>query len=296
MTDRESAGGIIVGVDGSHGSDGAVRWAAREAAMRKATLTLVHMLHFPSEGWGSWGVTMAPLPEDFSVWQEEGGRRVIADARRVASEAVAGVTVRGEVTHSPPASTLIDLSKDAQMVVVGCRGQGAVKRVLLGSVSSALVQRAHCPVAIIHDEFTDAPGSNAPVLVGIDGSRASEVATSIAFDEASRRGVELVALHAWSDGDWPQYPGIDWSDVTAKAEATLAERLGAWQERYPDVVVRRLVVLDQPARHLLEESESSQLVVVGSHGRGGLAGAVLGSVSTAVAHGAHTPVIVAGQG
>ena len=86
------------------------------------------------------------------------------------------------------------------MIVVGCRGLGAIGRRLLGSVSSGLVHHAHCPVAVIHDEDPMMPHpSEAPVVVGIDGSPASEQATAIAFEEASRRGVDLVAVHAWSD-------------------------------------------------------------------------------------------------
>ena len=103
------------------------------------------------------------------------------------------------------------------MIVVGCRGLGAIGRRLLGSVSWGVVHHAHCPVAVIHDEDPLMPTpAMAPVVVGIDGSPASEAATAIAFEEASRRGVELVAVHAWSDYAVSELPGVD---VVGPAEA-----------------------------------------------------------------------------
>lgn len=195
--------------------------------------------------------------------------------------------------------TIVDLSKQADMVVVGCRGQGAVAGALLGSVSSGLVHHAHCPVAVVHDEDPLTSRSpQAPVVVGIDGSPTSELATEIAFDEASRRGVGLVALHAWNDMGPLDFASVNWApiewrNIKDQEEELLAERLCGWQERYPDVVVHKIVVSDRPAPRLLEQAQTAQLVVVGSHGRGGFPGMLLGSVSRAVVNSARIPVIVA---
>ena len=284
--------GIVVGVDGSAASNAAVVWAARDAAMRNVPMLLVHMFNsfvptFPQ----------IPMPTGAPLWQEDDGRRDLDQAVKIAHEAVPAqhsIEITGEVRYSPPALTLIELSEQAEMIVIGSTGRGAVERVLLGSVSSAVVRRAKCPVAVIHEEASQLPPSqHAPVLVGIDGSPASEVATGIAFDEASRRGVELRALHAWSDREYFELPEYEWRTVRQEAERNLAECLAGWQERYPDVRVDRLIVRNRPARQIVEQSESAQLVVLGSHGRGYVTGMLLGSVSNAVVQSVRVPVIVA---
>lgn len=292
MSSGNSSLGIIVGIDDSPAAQVAVWWAARDAELRKIPLTLVHAVSPEVATW-----LEVPLPPGVLRWQQDHGRHLIDDALKVVEQAslrAGPPTVHSEIVPAAAVPTLVDMSKDAVLMVVGCLGSGRWPGRLLGSVSSGLLRHAHCPVVIIHDEDSVMPHpQQAPVLVGVDGSSASELATAIAFDEASRRNVDLVALHAWSDVDVSEWPGIDWPATQSMAEQVLAERLAGWQERYPNVAITRVVVRDQPARQLVQRSEEAQLVVVGSRGRGGYAGMLVGSVGETVAQLARTPVIVA---
>jgi nucleotide-binding universal stress UspA family protein len=133
-----------------------------------------------------------------------------------------------------------------------------------------------------------------PVVVGVDGSPNSEAALAFAYEEAATRGVPLVAVHIL----WDLPVELDVVRLTEGNIAeldvgeVLAERLAGWSEKYPDVRVQRLVAHDRPAQALVEESGRAQLLVVGSRGRGGISGLMLGSVSHAVLHRAHCPVAV----
>lgn len=290
MSESTRKHGILVCVDGSAESDAAVAWAAREAAMRHVPITLMHAVAPIVVGW-----PVGQLYTDMPGWQRESGQHVVDQARKTLGASLGNSElpeIHTEMVYSNAVPALIEASKDAWMLVAGSQGLGALGRLLLGSVTSALIHHAHCSVAVIHSDDGALPDSSAPVLVGIDGSPASEAATALAFDEASRRGVELVALHAWSDvGVFPML-GMDWRDSEAKGQEILAERLAGWHEQYPDVRVKRLIFCDKPSRWLLQESGHAQLVVVGSHGRGGFAGMLLGSVSSAVAQSASVPVVV----
>lgn len=282
--------GILVCVDGSAAAEAAVAWATREASLRDLPLTLIHAVAPVVVGWPV-GQLYADMPE----WQRETAQQVMDQARKLVNANLDHAKpheIRTEIIYSGIVPVLIDASKDASMIVVGSQGLGALGRLLLGSVTSGLLHHAYCPVAVIHSNAGATPAADAPVLVGTDGSAASEAAIALAFDEASRRGVGLIALHAWSDVGVFPILGMDWRDSEAEGHEILAERLAGFQKQYPDVRVKRVIVCDKPSRWLLEEAEHAQLVVVGSRGRGGFAGMLLGSVSSHVAQAATVPVIV----
>ncbi|WP_067537021.1 universal stress protein [Nocardia crassostreae] len=281
---------IVVAVDGSAVAYHAAAWAAAEAALHGCPLHIVASVAIPT-GFGPG----AMLAESDILWLRTDGERVVGEASRVARTAPAGasITITGDVTMEPIIPHLIAASGSARMVVVGSRGLGALRRGLLGSVSTALTRHAHSPVAVVHAAAPiDPVSAERPVLVGVDGSPNSVPALELAFAEASARKVGLTALHAWSDYLGADLPVPGWDVVREMESELLAERLAGFGERYPDVPVRRILTMDRPVRSLLEESEHAQLLVVGSHGRGGFTGMLLGSTSAALLHDADCPTIV----
>lgn len=290
MSESTAELGIVVGVDGSPESHAAVRWAAQEAVLRRRPVTLLHVVSPIVVTW-----PIEPVVTGFYEWQEDNATEVLKQSQETLYSAAEGSPppeVHLELRHDGILTELSNASESADMIVVGSRGLGPVGGAVLGSVSRALLHHAQCPVVVAREGVVRRTDRNLPVVLGIDGSPASEAATAFAFEEASRRGVELVALHAWSDVAVFPILGMDWHTYEQQGHEVLGERLAGWQEAYPDVRISRRIVCDKPARWLIDESKHAQLVVVGSRGRGGISSMLLGSVSTAVAESATTPVAV----
>ncbi|ATO12547.1 universal stress protein UspA [Micromonospora sp. WMMA2032] len=285
-----SADPVVVGVDGSATALDAVRVAAREAAFRHRPLRVVHAF--------IWPLTRAPLTPAPGAPAGAGLRnqaeRCVAEAVAEAGKVAPDVPVTGVVVDGAPAAVLVAESRRATLMVLGHRGLGGFAGLLIGSVTLQVSARAHCPVLVTRGEAR----ADGPVVVGVDGSAHSGVAVGFAYEEAARRGAPLVVVHAWLYPT-PIGPGdivplvYDPEALAEESRRILAEAVAGWSERYPDVEVRQRSVRGAPARVLVEQSASAQLVVVGAHGRGALAGLLLGSVSHAVLHHAHAPLVIA---
>jgi nucleotide-binding universal stress UspA family protein len=199
------------------------------------------------------------------------------------------------VVQEQAAFALITASTRADTVVVGSRGLGAVKEALLGSTSLQLVAHARCPVVVVRE--VGEPDADAPVVVGADGSSLSADATGYAFAQAARRGRAVTVLHAWDPRLYSSGLGMGtivetWNDLEATQQDIVASAVAPWVEAYPDVEVRTHVLPGRPGEVLVDASAHAELVVVGSRGRGGFRGLLLGSVSRNVLLRAHCPVAV----
>jgi nucleotide-binding universal stress UspA family protein len=288
VTDQQDHGRtVVVGIDGSESALRAVRWAAAEASRRQVPLRVVTAFEWRQDH----PVGEVGLGKSYRGIMLEQARRFLGEAVEVAERVVDGVAVEQQLVVGFPIPVLTAESTRAQLVVIGDRGLGGVTGLLLGSVAVALAGHAASPVVVVRGDDED-PDASAPVVIGVDGSPVSEPAVAFAYAAAAARAVSLVAVHAWPALliDPLIARGLDFGVIEADERRVLAEQLARWTETHPAVPVQR--VGDRAANTLVEHSRSAQLVVVGSRGRGGFTGLLLGSVSHAVLHRAHCPVAV----
>jgi len=271
--------GILVGYDGSPGSEQALGWALQEARWHGAVLTVCHA-RAPEYVPGPSGEGGAP--DD----AQRAGEQILAQALRFARTVMGPATVRPLLAAGPAAKVLCGQSVDADMVVVGSRGGGGLAGLLLGSVSQQVSAHAHGRVVVVRGHWHQAaeyvPG---PVAVGADGSAASRAAIGFAAEEAVLRGVPLLAVCALADT-----PGG--LGGAGRMEEAVGHDIARWEKEHPEVAIRRQVSPGQPRTALLAAARDAQLLVVGNRGRGGVMGMALGSVSQAMLHHSSCPVAV----
>lgn len=281
---------IIVGVDGSTSALHAALWAADEAAQRHRPMRLVY-----ANNEFAFGTTggLAP-PQSFYDSMQAAGVQLLAGAESAIRKLHPDLDISVDLQTSAPVPSLLDQTQDAFLMVLGSRGNGGFRGILVGATAVALVAHGDCPVAVIRGATEDAPPpTEGPVVVGVDGSPTSDAAIATAFDEANWRGAELVAVHAWPDYASDRARSLGFSEGSEQAEKELlAARLAGWKEKYPDVDVRPVVTQGRPVKRLLELAAGAQLVVVGSRGNGGFTGMLLGSTSQALIRHATCPLMV----
>ena len=287
MNTRVAARPILVGVDGSAAGTAGLGWAVAEAHRRSLPLQVVYVL-------GQSHSDAFTRANPVYVADERREAEVVLDtAVGYVHSVAADVEVRPALEVGSPTVVLLERWGAAEMVVVGSRGRGGLAGLLLGSTSLQVAAHAPCPVVVLRG-VTDPAGPADRIVVGVDGSPSSELAVRFAFTRAQQTGRGLTAVHTWHSSAGHVDLRLPGGRKRAEKEeqALLKERLEPWRERHPQVDVVEKTVRGNAAAALIGESAGAELVVVGSHGRGGFGGLLLGSVSHAVLHHAHCPVAV----
>lgn len=285
-------GAVVVGLDGSSRDETVLEWAARSATRGKRPLHLLHAEDLGAE-------IMLTDPNTASSLDlrgvDFGDNKVLTEAVAKVRELWPDLSVTSSAPWVQASQALVDASRSAYVVVVGAARRGTLEKLVLGRASLATAMHASCPVVVVPEGArTTADG---PIVVGIDGSAHSRAAAERAFWIARGRGAPLVAVITWYlevvDGMVVTTPGTEaYAAVEARYSALMETVLGPLRERYPDVTVDARVVRGKPAPSLVEQSEGADLLVLGTRGRGGFRGMLLGSVSQKAMETAPCPVMI----
>jgi len=146
---------VVVGIDGSDGSQRALRWAVEEAGRRGAELEVVHVWHLPYAG----GYPYFAGAIDLGVFENDA--RAILDRAVATVDATAVPAVEPVLVQGGAAWALVEAAKGADLLVVGSRGRGGFAGLLLGSVSQHVAAHAPCPVVVVPAEGRATPAASA---------------------------------------------------------------------------------------------------------------------------------------
>ncbi|CAG6395859.1 universal stress protein [Streptomyces cocklensis] len=262
-----------------------IDWAAAEAAARGLPLHVVHAQEWPR------GVPPQPGPEHPAhLWAQHfraGGEQVLDTARRAASARWPGLTVTTELAAGRPTPVLLESGESAALIVLGARRLTGVEGAFAGrGKGHALLGHLPCPVALVPEPAASVP-DDAPVVVGVDGSPSSTAAVDLAFAEADAAKTALVAVAVRNPRDYA------WAEYREDTEVLVSEQLAGHRRRYPDTEVRQEILRGDPALMLASASHNARCLVVGSRGRGGFRGLLLGSTGRALIHHTDCPLLVA---
>ncbi|WP_405719490.1 universal stress protein [Streptomyces sp. NBC_00046] len=283
---------IVVGLDGSAESVAAAHWAAREALLRGAPLHLVHAeIWSPPHG----------VPAAGSEERRQAARTLLREASDKLLDQHPRLNISAESFDGQPAASLVHATADAGMLVLGSRGLGTLRGFVLGSVGMAVIHAVERPVVLVRateDALPHAQGQhlNRGVVVGVDTGRPCDALLSFAFDEASRRGCTLHALHSW------MLPPLAGSGATYNPEVNariaqikrtgLDDMLRPWQDMYPAVELDAQATVGPSSEQLLEAGSEAGLMVVGRRIRRSSVGTHIGPIAHAILHHSAAPVAV----
>lgn len=278
---------IHVGVDGSWRDTGALEWALLESLLRREPLRAVHVIdeklrHVP--GWEPNAVDDASLD-------------LLDEVQKYLDKTPDSLDHSADVKVGPPARTLAEVAAGSRMLVVGRRGMGTFRRLLIGSTSESVATTSTTPVVIVPDRWT--PGDHGgPVLVALDDSDDQGAVIEFAIDEATERGLPVRFVHVWDLPAGYSWDGMNVAGVSSEwaenAEGHLENLAAQWRQKYPHQVIEIEVRRGHAVDGIITAAADSdaQLLIIGNHHRSRLADVLLGSVTRGVLHHASCPLAV----
>lgn len=288
-------GAVVAALDGSHRDDAVIGWAAAEAAALGAPLHLVHSVDLgtPLSAYGE----LLTSPEIVDRVEQESAQVVTRGRERVVALDVDVPVTTGMPTGSP-SGALLSAADNARVLVVGSARKNRAERIVLGTTSLSVVAHAPCPVVLVPENASTK--GDGRVVVGVDGSEHSVLAFRHALDAAELRARKVTAVTTWNvevrNGVVVTEPGSpEWEWVDHRYRTMAEAAIAADRAAHPEIEVTVEVHHGRAADALVEASDGADLLLVGSRGRGGFRGMLLGSVSQRVLALATCPVAVLHQ-
>jgi nucleotide-binding universal stress UspA family protein len=293
VTREIAAGSVVVGTDGSGHAERAVVWAARQAHAEGRPLDVVHAYGRVGVGELAWLGTPGLDQSVLARALREAGETLVAEAREIAVLEFPGLVVRTHVLDTDARDALVEAAGSAYLVVLGSRGRGPLRTMVLGSVSESVARHAQCPVVVCRPP--EPRGGGHEVLVGAEGTVASLPVVEFAFRQASLHHLPLVVMHSFVDPTLaarePSVPPAEPSDVV-ELRMLLSESVAGLREKYPDVEVELRLSEGLVDQCLLSEAPQAELLVVGRSDVTGWSRLLYSSCALAVLERARTTVVV----
>lgn len=280
--DTQQRDRIVVGIDEGAQSALAVEWAAREAQAAGLPLALVHG---ETDRYAAAVIDPGIVPAMELAVRQVDPRQLVADTAEFVHRIAPDVEVDTVIEPGSPVGVLCRQAESAQMVVLGSEGSGLFAELVFGSVCGTLAVRTRCPVVAVRAQ-PESVAFDAPICVGVDGTKVSSAAMAFAFELADRHRVGVRAVHVM-----PPSAQSDPDDQERRRWRT-ADSMAELATRYPHVAIDVDFTIGEPVPILTARSAGCRLLVVGSRGRGVAAGLLSGSVSHALLRSIRGPIAV----
>ncbi|GAA1521349.1 universal stress protein [Kribbella lupini] len=278
---------IYVGVDGSWRDTGALEWALQESLLRREPLRAVHVIEEKLRHAPYWEPTVI----------DDAAMDLVKDVQKHLDAAPGRLDHEMDLLVGPPARTLTEVAADSRMLVLGRRGMGAFKRLLIGSTSEQATTEAAVPVVVVPDSWK--PSDHAgPVLVAVDDSERHEAVMEFAVAAAIERGLPLRLVHVWDLPNVYSWDAMNIADISDEWEQNARrhadEVAKPWRTEHPGLTIEVDLRRGHPVDGVVTAAAEAdaQLLVVGGHKHRRVTTMLLGSVARGVLHHATCPIAV----
>lgn len=283
---KQNTDSVVVGIDGTNGSAGALRYAVHQARHRRCGLSLVHV--------GPRYEVTSPVIPYVPTQVDEAGLALLKAAQDEVAMLDPDLAVTTELKSGSRISALTHVADRGEMLVLGRETRTGLERLVFGATTAAVAARSAVPITVVPHDWRPGP-TPGQVVVGLRTAEHSAELFEAAFAHAVATGASLEVVHAWDLPD--AYSNLiearthdrEWVEAGTRF---IEHELDGWRDLHPDLRVTVRVVHDRPSRAILAAAAEAELVVLVRRSVPRHFGAHLGSTARAVLRAAVCPVLI----